>query len=313
MTLLRSLIKGHKNTTTRETIPIIERWMKEDPDYLVRYKAIELRGLIALEHENKVCPLCVALALFDKDVNVLEAVVSVTGLMKEFSPEVIATVLAAAKTEGTERRFNVLMVVGLIADRSEEARNVISNARSDTDFRIRYNANGTWFRVTGDLDGLIRHCLRIQAEFSNLPLAQSGSTDGEQLYLKQVMLFGVQRKLQQQGEEETDKVASAILECSASESPLLRRGTAIFIGFLADAALKARGKTGKSKESNQPADNYFSNEPLDSSKLLARLSELGIEGALLKLERSDSDAEVREAARDSLKKWSALKMQTPKK
>jgi hypothetical protein len=314
--LLRCLMKNYRDPVVTDTVPILEGWMKEDPDSFVRYKAIELRGMIAYEHEKKVCPLSVAQALLDKEADPREAAELAASLLKEFPPEVIAVVLTAAKNADADMRGKAMQVVALVADRNKEARTVLAAARNDKEFGIRHNAHAAWFKLTDDLDIFLPYCLQIQVEFGNLPPPPADSSEKvkRERFSKQLMRAGVLRLVHQQGEQRTEKVASLIFDQFKNETPLIRRCAAAFIAYLADDTLKVPRKAKAVKDGttfDEEKRDDFELEHVYSLKLITRLSELNIDKKLLQLERDDGDQEVRETAAAARKKWSALHTEIP--
>ncbi len=318
--LLRCLSELCRSPAVTHAVPTLERWIQEDPDADVRQKAVEVRGLIAYEHENKVCPLSVARALLDREANVRGAAGNVAGLCKEFPPAVVPALLEATAHEDASVRSDAILALGKVASRNETARAAIEAARDDKDFGVRHNAHCQWFQLTGDLDNFVPYCLRIQAEYSNLPLLPPDGSEGAKAErcMKQLMQRGTLHGLARQAEERPDKVAKLTLHYLGGGTPVMRRGAATFVGSLAEDALTARREAGDLAEGPAPGggkqdDRGLPNVlgPLDSPRLLARLAELKVEEALLRLVRTDDDAEVRETATAAVKKWAALQKGRP--
>jgi len=303
------------------SIPLIERWMKEDPDPRVRWRATEARCLIAHHHENGACPPSVARTLFDEDRELRGALETYSGLFKEVPPETTEVLLTAAAQGDPAVRRGAILLLGQAAERDDRARRAIDAAREDKDFEVRHNAYCAWFKVTGDLEAFVPYCLRIQVDYRNLPLLPPSSPEEakRQRASKQLMQMAAFTVLQQQGEERTDEVAKLILRYIDDSTPIMRRGAAVFVSLVADNTIfvrrQARGllkgvptREGRQDEPERPPAGL---KPLASPKLLARLTELKVEEALHKLEGEDQDQAVREVAADALRSWAALQEERP--
>jgi hypothetical protein len=319
-----------KQPAVTRSIPTVERWMKDDPDTHVRWRATELRCLIAHYHEDGVCPPSVVRTLFDEDREMHGAAETYSGLFKEVSPEAMDLLLTALAQGDRDVRRGALSLLDCAAARDDRARRAIRDAREDKDFGVRHNAHCNWFKLTGDLDDLLPYCLRVQVEYGDLPPVPPGSSEeaARERCSKELMQTGTFDLLQRQGEERTDEVAKALLRHLEGDTPILRQGAAVFLGAVSDENINARRKArGLSASRPVHSSARFSEEQvseeqagrgrpagaqvLGSPKLLARLSELKVEEALHKREDGDQEQAVREAAAAALKSWSALQEEGP--
>jgi hypothetical protein len=320
LAVLRCLSELHRQRAVSQMVPTLEQWMKDDPDADVRQKAVEVRGLIAVEHEDKVCPLSVAQALFDKEENVHQSASLVACLFKKYPPPVMATLLKAATHTDAEVRNHAIGILAEPAKRDKAARAAIGTARNDPDFHVRHNAHCGWYALTGDLESFVPHCLRTQAEYSNMPPLPPESSERAQMQhcTKRFIQTSTLEALQRRGEEHPDEVAKSILRHLQSSKQVLRRGAAALVGSLAADAQAVRrqarrpdGKLAPGLGEQRTPKRPNGTEALDSPKLLARLSEMNVEAILRTLARTDAEEAVRKSAAAALEKWSALQKPRP--
>jgi hypothetical protein len=322
LAVLKCLLDLSDQPAVMQSVPFVERWMKADPDPEVRWKAIELRCVMAKRHENGVCPPSVAQALFDGDRSVRESVGSYSGLFKEVSPEATEILLTAAANREARVRLGAIGLLGPAAKHDDRARRAIHDAREDKDFNVRHNAECSWFELTGSLDDFVPYCLRVQAEYSNLPPCPPGSAEEAESEhaLKQLMQAGTFELLQGKGEERTDEMAKLVLTHLRDNTPVIRQGAALFVSYLADEAINARLKSRgllptrpthstaafrRASTAGEPKPSGAA-QPYVPPKLITRLSESKVEETLRKLVDEDENQAVREAARAALDGWGAF-------
>lgn len=296
--LMRSLIRLSKNPAALDAIPLLDRWIAEDPDPMVRFRAIEARGLIAVEQEDKTCPLSVAQALLDPDWDVRSSANSLAGLCERFPPPVASVFLTAANHDDSEIRSAAVTLLGSVP-RNEKVRSALDKARDDPDFWVRHNAQCAWFKLTADWESFVLHALRINGE-EVLPLPPDSSEKAKRNQVAaNLMRLGAFWKVAQDGEKRPAETAGLIIRCLSDKEIVRQRGAIEAIRFLAESANDARQLAGK-----PPDPDLGGNDPVDAPELIAKLAEADVAGILARL-KGDGGA-VSAAAAKALEKWKAI-------
>jgi HEAT repeat protein len=323
---LEWLLKRCSRPAALQVMPAVERCIRHDPDGKVRTKAVETLGMTAYQPRKKICPLAVLEALFDKDADVRNIAMGVSGMYKQFAPGALPLLFKAAAGKNPDLRGYALFLLSLADGKNPQVQKVIRAARDDKDFRVRHDAHLAWFRITGKLDDLLPYSLGVLAAFRSEPLDPKNSEAGKQERIhKNLIQIGILGHLWHLGEERTDEVAKSLVAHLDAKEPGVRRGAVMFIEFLVGAAMVKPQPNIlpflSPSRSAPPPDlspllPYLEKEkpgkaidkkPPPPPELLVRIEQLGVEKKLRQMQERDPDPAVRRAAAAAVKRWEAYK------